>query len=308
MLVNEIIQEVKKAVLGKDEIITKLLVTLLARGNVLLEDIPGVGKTNLALAFSKSMALNYHRVQFTSDVMPSDITGFTMYNPQTNSFEYKEGVAFCHLLLADEINRTSSKTQAALLEVMEEGKITVDGVTRILPEPFFVIATQNAFGSAGTQLLPDSQLDRFMVKMTIGYPDFESELEILKTRTNGNPMDALNQIIDAKKICEIQKEVDQVFIKEDIYQYIVSLVTMTRHYDGVLQGSSPRGALALMKMSKAYAYINERDYVLPSDIKAIIHEVLDHRIIISPLLKAKEKTNYQVIEEIIQQIPAPEIQ
>lgn len=308
MAVNEIIQEVKKAVLGKDEIITKLLVTLLARGNVLLEDIPGVGKTNLALAFSKSMALNYHRIQFTSDVMPSDITGFTMYNPQTNTFEYKEGVAFCHLLLADEINRTSSKTQAALLEVMEEGKITVDGVTRVLPEPFFVIATQNAFGSAGTQLLPDSQLDRFMTKMTIGYPDFESELEILKSRTSGNPIDTLLQVVDAKKICEMQKEVDQVFISEEVYQYIVSLVSMTRQYEGILQGSSPRGALALMKMSKAYAYINKRDYVVPSDIKAIIHEVLDHRIILSPLLKTKEKTNYQIIEDIVNQIPTPEIQ
>lgn len=308
MIIDEIIQEVKKAVLGKDEIITKLLVTLLARGNVLLEDIPGVGKTNMALAFAKSMSLEYRRMQFTSDVMPSDITGFTMYNPKTNAFEYKEGVAFCHLLLADEINRTSSKTQAALLEAMEEGTITVDGVTRALPQPYFVIATQNSFGAAGTQALPDSQLDRFMVKMTIGYPDFCSELEILKTRTNANPLDTVAAIVDAKKIIEMQKEVDQIFISDDVYQYIVSLVSMTRQYEGILQGVSPRGTIALMKMAKAYAYIQNRDYVIPNDIKAIIHEVLDHRIIVSPLVKAKEKTNYQMIEEIIQAIPTPGIQ
>lgn len=308
MVINEIIEEIKKVVIGKDEVITKLLVTLLARGNVLLEDIPGVGKTNIALAVAKSMSLQYRRMQFTSDVMPSDITGFTMYNPQTNTFEYKEGVAFCHLLLADEINRTSSKTQAALLEAMEEKAITVDGITRSLPEPFFVIATQNGFGAAGTQLLPDSQLDRFMVKMTIGYPDFCSELKILKDRAKSNPLDSVLAIIDTNRIIELQKEVDQVFISDDVYQYIVSLVSMTRQYDGILQGVSPRGGLALMKMSKSYAYVQGRDYVLPQDVKDIIHEVLDHRIILNPLVKAKEKTNYQMIEEVLHAIPVPGIQ
>lgn len=302
---NTIMQEVKKAVIGKDEIVKDLLTTLLARGNVLLEDIPGVGKTNMALAFSKSMSLHYHRMQFTSDVMPSDITGFTMYNPQTNTFEYRKGVAFCHLFLADEINRTSSKTQAALLELMEEGSITVDGVTRFLPKPFFVIATQNAFGSAGTQLLPDSQLDRFMVKMTIGYPDPVSEVEILKRRNQANPLQTIMQVVTPEEICAMQEEVDQVFVHPDIVEYIVSIVTKTRHIEEVQQGASPRGSLALMKMAKARAYMENRDFVIPDDIINIAHIVLDHRLILHPFVK--EKTAYQVIATILKEVPVPKV-
>lgn len=306
-ITTAIVQEVQKAVIGKDDIIKKLLITLLARGNVLLEDIPGVGKTNLAMAFSRCMSLNYHRMQFTSDVMPSDITGFTMYNPQTNTFEYREGVAFCHLFLADEINRTSSKTQAALLELMEEGSITVDGVTRPLPAPFFVIATQNAFGSAGTQLLPDSQLDRFMVKMSIGYPDANAEVKIIKSRSTKNPLDAIEAVATSEQILQMQEEVDAIFVHDDILQYIVDIVEKTRNHEMVLQGASPRGSLSLMKMAKAHAYFHNRDYVIPDDVLAIVHIVLDHRLILHPLAKTKEKTAYMCIEDIIQAVLAPTI-
>ncbi len=219
--------EIKKAVIGKDECIDKIMIAMLAKGHILLEDIPGLGKTNLALALSKSMSLDYHRIQLTPDVLPSDIVGFTMFNPQTQQFEYKEGIAFCHLLLADEINRTSSKTQAALLQLMEEGKMTVDGQTHHLPEPFIVIATQNPFGSAGTQLLPDSQLDRFMVGLSLGYPTIEDEIQILKTRQKANPLDTIKPVLSPERLLELQKEIENVFMSDEIYCYIVSLVAAT---------------------------------------------------------------------------------
>lgn len=214
---KQTVNEIKKAVIGKDEVIIQILVTLLSRGHILLEDIPGVGKTNLALALSKSLQLDYHRIQLTPDIMPSDIVGFTMYNPQTQQFEYKEGIAFCHLLLADEMNRTSSKTQAALLELMEEGQMTVDGKTYILPQPFCVITTQNPFGSAGTQLLPDSQMDRFMSRLSLGYPQFEEEIEMMKQRQKSNPLDDIQSVLSPEMILQYQKMIDQIYVHDDIY-------------------------------------------------------------------------------------------
>lgn len=306
--INQVIDEIKKAVVGKDEVIEKVIMSLLARGHVLLEDIPGVGKTNLALALSRSMTLDYHRVQLTTDVLPSDIVGFTMYNPQKNTFEYKEGIAFCHLLLADEINRTSSKTQAALLELMEEGKMTVDGTTYELPQPFFVIATQNPFGSAGTQLLPDSQLDRFMVRLSLGYPDISDEVDIMKTRQVHNPLDDIIGIMTPKKMSDYQKQVDQVYVSDDIYYYIVAIVDASRHHDFIQQGASPRGSLCVMKMAKACAFMRGRDYVIPEDVKEIIFDVLAHRLILNYEAKIKEISAYTILEDILNQIQEPGIE
>ena len=213
----EIINEVKKGVVGKDAIIGKVLMVILAQGHILLEDIPGVGKTTLALAFSKAMSLDYKRIQFTPDVMPTDVTGFSIYNKASGALEYKPGAALCNLFLADEINRTSSKTQSALLEVMEEGSITVDGTTHPTPKPYIVIATQNPIGSVGTQMLPDSQLDRFMVRLTMGYPLLADEVEILKRKKGEDPLESVRKVVDAEEIMMMQKQVDAVFVSNDVY-------------------------------------------------------------------------------------------
>lgn len=306
--IENVIGEIKKAVIGKDEVIEKIMMTLLARGHVLLEDIPGVGKTNLALALSKSMSLDYHRIQLTTDVLPSDIVGFTMYNPQKNCFEYKEGIAFCHLLLADEINRTSSKTQAALLELMEEGRMSVDGTTYELPQPFFVIATQNPFGSAGTQLLPDSQLDRFMVRLSLGYPSIVDEVEIMKTRQLNNPLESIEAILSPETMCEYQKQVDQVFMSDEIYYYIVAIVDASRHHESVEQGASPRGSLALMKLAKACAFMHGRDYVIPGDVKEVAPMTLAHRLILNYDAKMKEMNALSIVEDILLKLKEPGIQ
>lgn len=305
--IKQAIHEIKKAVIGKDEVIMKIFVTLLARGHILLEDIPGVGKTNLALALSKSLQLDYHRIQLTPDIMPSDIIGFTMYNPQTQTFEYKQGIAFCHLLLADEMNRTSSKTQSALLELMEEGQMTVDGKTYVLPQPFCVIATQNPFGSAGTQLLPDSQLDRFMSRLSLGYPQFDEEIEIMKRRQTTNPLDDIKAILSPEMILQLQKKSDQVFVHDDIYHYIMLIISATRKHEQIEQGVSPRGSLALMKTAKAYAFLNERDYVIPQDIQHVAPMVLAHRLILTYEAKMNKISPYQIIDEIIKKIGEPQI-
>lgn len=305
--IKQAIQEIKKAVIGKDEVIMKIFVTLLARGHILLEDIPGVGKTNLALALSKSLQLDYHRIQLTPDIMPSDIIGFTMYNPQTQTFEYKQGIAFCHLLLADEMNRTSSKTQSALLELMEEGQMTVDGKTYVLPLPFCVIATQNPFGSAGTQLLPDSQLDRFMSRLSLGYPQFDEEIEIMKRRQTTNPLDDIKAILSPEMILQLQKKSDQVFVHDDIYHYIMLIISATRKHEQIEQGVSPRGSLALMKTAKAYAFLNERDYIIPQDIQYVAPMVLAHRLILTYEAKMNKISPYQIIDEIIKKIGEPQI-
>lgn len=304
--INRAIQEIKKAVIGKDDVILKVFVTLLARGHILLEDIPGVGKTNLALALSKSLQLDYHRIQLTPDVMPSDIIGFTMYNPQTQSFEYKQGIAFCHLLLADEMNRTSSKTQSALLELMEEGQMTVDGQTYVLPQPFCVIATQNPFGSAGTQLLPDSQMDRFMSRLSLGYPQFDEEIEIMKRRKNANPLADIQAVLSPEMILQLQKAIDEVYVHDDIYHYIMEIVQATRNHEQIEQGASPRGSLSLMKTAKAYAFLNERDYVIPQDVQYVASMVLAHRLILTYEAKMNKISASQLINEIIETIGEPQ--
>lgn len=304
---KQTVNEIKKAVIGKDEVIIQILVTLLSRGHILLEDIPGVGKTNLVLALSKSLQLDYHRIQLTPDIMPSDIVGFTMYNPQTQQFEYKEGIAFCHLLLADEMNRTSSKTQAALLELMEEGQMTVDGKTYVLPQPFCVIATQNPFGSAGTQLLPDSQMDRFMSRLSLGYPQFEEEIEMMKQRQKSNPLDDIQSVLSPEMILQYQKMIDQIYVHDDIYHYIMQIITATRSHSQIEQGVSPRGSLAIMKTAKAYAFLNDRDYVIPQDVQYVAPMVLAHRFILTYEAKMNKVSSYQIVDEILESVGEPQL-
>ncbi len=300
--------EVKKAVIGKDEIIVKTLLAIIAGGHILLDDIPGVGKTTLALAFSKAMSLNYKRMQFTPDVLPADVTGFTVFNKQTGSFEYKPGAALCSLFLADEINRTSSKTQSALLEAMEEGAVTVDGVTHTLPKPFIVIATQNPIGSVGTQMLPESQLDRFIIRLTMGYPDLESEIEILKSKGASKPAEAISPAADGSDVLMLRSAAEEVFIDDKVYKYIASIAAATRSHPQVKLGLSPRGAVALTSMARAAALMRGRSYVIPDDVKYILSDVAEHRIILSAKAKAAGVAVSDVLRDISARTPAPKIQ
>ena len=305
---QDIVNEVKKAVIGKDDVVTKVMLAVLARGHVLLEDIPGVGKTTLAVAFSKAMNLDYHRVQFTPDVMPSDVTGFSIYDKEKQEFVYKPGAAMCNLFLADEINRTSSKTQSALLEVMEEGSITVDGVTRQTPRPFVVIATENPIGSVGTQLLPESQLDRFAVCLTMGYPDAESELNILRDRKGRDPLQDIAPIADGAEILAMQNEVDEVFVHDDIYRYITEIAGATRSHPDLRLGLSPRGTLAVAKMARANAYYLGREYVVPDDVRAILRATAGHRVLLTSKAGVAGLTGGDILDKILGAIEPPSIQ
>lgn len=301
-----VINEVRKVVIGKDDIIIKTLLAIAAKGHILLDDIPGVGKTTLAVAFSKAMSLDYKRMQFTPDVMPADVTGFNVYNKHTGQFEYKEGAALCSLFLADEINRTSSKTQSALLEVMEEGAVTVDGVTRVLPRPFIVIATQNPIGSVGTQMLPDSQLDRFIVKLSMGYPDIESEISILKSKSSGID-DSVAPVASRQDIIMLRDAVDEIYADDKIYRYIASIASATRNHDMLKLGLSPRGTVALASMTKASALFHGRLYAIPDDVKYIFSDVAGHRLILTAKAKANGVTVEKVMQDILSSVKAPEL-
>ena len=303
--VNDILNEIKKVIVGKDEVISKVFMAMLSGGHILLDDVPGVGKTTLALSFSKALGLDYKRVQLTSDSMPSDIVGFSVYDKETGRIEYKPGAVMTNLFLADEINRTSSRTQSALLEVMEEGHVTVDGVTREVPQPFVVIATQNPVGSAGTQMLPDSQLDRFMIRTQMGYPDFQSQVNILKDRHTSNPLNNVQRLTDGEGLLALRRQVTDVYIADAIYEYVTSLAEATRTHELVLQGLSPRGALALCRMSKAYAFVNGRDYVIPEDIAAVFPDVVGHRLMLQPKARLTGTTAADVTADLIQSVPMP---
>lgn len=305
--VREVIDEVKKAVIGKDKMIIKILLAILAKGHILIEDIPGVGKTTMALAFSKSLSLDYNRVQFTPDVLPTDVTGFTVYNKNTGAFDFKPGASMCNLLLADEINRTSSKTQSALLEIMEEGKVTVDGTTHNLPRPFIVIATQNPIGSVGTQALPESQLDRFMLKLSMGYPDISSEVEILKVKSNYNPLEYINSIADSEDIIALQKVVENIHVDDKIYMYVARLAEATRNNPMIKLGISTRGALALMAVSKATALLKGRSYVIPDDIAYMYKDVFAHRLILNSNAKINNLSPEQILDDIFKNVKQPDI-
>lgn len=304
----KVIEEVEKAIIGKNECIEKIMEAILAEGHILIEDIPGVGKTSMALAFAKVMDLEHNRVQFTPDVLPTDIIGFSMYQKELGSFQYQPGAVMCNLFLGDEINRTSPKTQSALLEVMEEGTVTVDGVTREIPKPFHVIATENPIGSVGTQMLPESQLDRFMICILIGYPKAEDELKILMDRDRANPIHSLKAVIQREELNAMQKEVERVYLHPVIYQYIIALANASRNHEMIELGISPRGSLAISKMAKAAAYLKGREYVIPNDVEKIFPDVAMHRISLSAKGKLNHMTSRDVIEDILKKVvkPTPE--
>ena len=302
---EHIICEVGKAFMGKDDIVRKVLMTIYAGGHILLEDCPGVGKTTLALAFSKVLGLRFKRIQFTTDTLPSDITGFTVFNQQTGEFEYREGAANCQLLLADEINRTSPKTQSALLEVMEERSVTVDGQTHQLDAPFLCIATQNPAGAAGTQPLPDSQLDRFMVRLPIGYPSREDQIHIVQAQRLQDPLDDLSPVTDATSLIEVQQYLGTVHASDSVLGYAVDLFQATRELPLVELGVSPRGVGALVRMSRAYALLEQRDYVVPEDVQAVFSDVCAHRLVLRPQARVEGVTSQDLLTEVLRQVPPP---
>lgn len=303
---EQILQEIGKVIVGKDEIVKKVFIAILSNGHILLEDVPGTGKTTLALALRKVLGMEYKRVQFTPDVVPSDIVGFSIYNKESGQFEYKPGAVMTNLLLADEINRTSSKTQSALLEVMEERQTTVDGMTYKLPEPFIVVATQNPVGSAGTQLLPHAQLDRFMVRLEMGFPDFDSQVELLRDRQRENPLDNAKEIVNASEIVSMQQEAHSVHIDDEILKFITNLAIASHKHPLVTLGISPRGSLAVCRMAKSYAYVDGRDYVKPEDISEIFTDVCNHRIILSPKARITEKDEAKILGEIMGEVEFPD--
>ena len=298
------INEIEKVIIGKREVIEQVLMTILAKGHVLLEDIPGVGKTTLALSFAKVMGVDYHRIQFTPDVTPSDVVGFSLYDRQSGEFQYKPGAVMCNLLLADEINRTSSKTQSALLEVMEEGKITVDGVTRTVEKPFVVIATQNPIETAGTYQLPEAQLDRFLMKINMGYPEKDDEVLVLNRFLKEDPSKELSTVATCEDIVAMKEDVKNVYVHPVLIDYIVELARMTRQQDNVSIGVSPRGTLGMLNAARAYAYVAGRDYVVPEDIKILAPVVWAHRIVLQTGYMNMDNKE-QIIEHVVNNTAVP---
>lgn len=303
--VQDVLDQVNRVILGKEDKIREIMTAFLADGHVLLEDIPGVGKTTLAVALSRTMQLKYRRVQFTPDVLPSDLTGFSIYSRDAEKFVYQPGSVFCNLLLADEINRTSPKTQSALLEVMEEGKVTVDGETRNVPEPFLVIATQNPAGAAGTSHLPEAQTDRFMISMSLGYPDYESELLMAKEISPEEKYKQIQPALTREELLQVQQEIYQVYMKDPVYDYALQLVRKTREHPDILRGASPRATIALVKMAKAWAWMERRDYVTPADVGYQYPYTVSHRILLARRAEMEGKTAGSVLNEILQAVEMP---
>lgn len=301
----KVMKQVQKAILGKEEEVHEMMAAILANGHILLEDIPGVGKTTMALAFSKALNLDFKRMQFTPDVMPSDLTGFSIYRREEERFVYQPGSVFCNLLLADELNRTSPKTQSALLEVMEERKVSVEGITREVPSPFFVIATQNPIGASGTQMLPDSQMDRFMIAMLLGYPDFESELTMAKEVGGSGRVDAVQPVLSANELMEMQASLHDIYIKDVVYDYLLKLITATRNHPYIERGASPRATIALVKMARAEAWLDERMFVTPNDVAHQFSYVVAHRIELNMAAKMENKNKKQILDDILASVEKP---
>ena len=305
--INQVFAEVKKAIVGKDRTLLWVFTAILARGHILLEDIPGVGKTTLALAFSKVLGLDYGRVQFTPDVLPSDITGYSIYQKETGHMVYQPGAVLTNLFLADELNRATSRTQSALLQAMEENQVTVDGKTYRLPQPFVVIATQNPTGASGTQLLPDSQMDRFSIRLSIGYPAPQDEREMVLNRQKGNPLDQVQQVMSRQELIGLQEQVELVYIKPEMVDYAVALITATRKHPMILRGASPRATLSMTAMAKAVAFLNGRDYVVPEDVQAVFAQVIEHRLLLAPEAEAKGISANKLLQEILRKTSAPRL-
>ncbi len=305
---QKILKQVRRAVVGKDPQLVWALAAMLAKGHILIEDIPGVGKTTLALAFSKTLSLSYGRVQFTPDVLPSDVTGYSVLDQKTGEMTYKPGAVLCNLFLADELNRATSRTQSALLEAMEEGQVTVDGHSYPVPQPFIVIATQNPTGAAGTQLLPDSQMDRFMLRLSLGYPSALDELSMLMGRQKGNPLHTMEPIMDGKVLCQLQQLVEETYAGKLVAGYAVGLISATRTHPQLYRGASPRATLALLSLSKALARLRGRDYVLPEDVGECFSRCVAHRVLLSAEAQTGGVTAEDVLENILATVPAPKAQ
>lgn len=302
---QRVIAEVKKVIFGKDKVLMWVMLSMMAKGHILLEDIPGVGKTTMALAFSKAIGMRYGRVQFTPDVLPSDITGYSVYHKQTGELRYQAGAILCNLFLADELNRATSRTQSALLEAMEEGQVTVDGVTHRVPQPFTVIATQNPTGASGTQKLPDSQIDRFLIRLSIGYPAAGAERNMLLSRQNGRPLDEVQQVMTLERLMQLQQQTVAVYLAPEIADYIVALASQTRVSPWLDRGGSPRATLSVAAMAKALACASGRDFVIPEDVQAVFCEVMEHRLVLSEDANAKGFSVRSVLDAILKSTAAP---
>ena len=302
---QKVLAQVRKVVVGKDQALLWALATILARGHILLEDIPGVGKTTIAVAFSKVLGLTYNRVQFTPDVLPSDVTGYSVLDQATGKMTYREGAVLCNLFLADELNRATSRTQSALLEAMEEGQVTVDGTAHKLPQPFVVIATQNPTGAAGTQLLPDSQMDRFTIRMSLGYPSVQDETAMVLNRLNGNPMTQLEPLMTRENLIAMQDEVAKTYVNEAVVRYIVSLIDATRNHSQIQRGASPRATLSVTAVARAVAQLRGRDYVTPRDVQEVFLRIIGHRLLLTPRAEAEGVNAQTILREILEAVPAP---
>ena len=302
---QKILGQVRRVIVGKDQALLWVMAAVLSGGHILLEDIPGVGKTTMAVAFSKVMGLRCNRVQFTPDVLPSDVTGYSVLDQATGKMVYQPGAVLCNLFLADELNRATSRTQSALLEAMEEGQVTVDGVRHEIPRPFIVIATQNPTGAAGTQLLPDSQMDRFAIRLSLGYPSVEDEAAMVLGRQGRKPMEELTELLNADSLAAMQDAVDKTYIGELVVNYVVALIDATRNHPQILRGASPRATLAVTSMAKAVAQLRGRDYVIPKDIQEVFLRTVAHRLLLTARAEASGVTCYQVLGEILAKVPTP---
>lgn len=304
--IQKLTDSIGSVIVGKEKVIRCVVAGLLCNGHILIEDVPGVGKTQLAAALSRSIGGSFNRIQLTPDIMPSDITGFSMVNQTTFELEYRPGAAMCNFLLADEINRASPKVQSALLEVMEEHQISIDGVTHTLPQPFMVLATQNPVETYGTYHLPEAQMDRFFMRVSMGYPTEDEELQILSRTEHHNPLDNIKEAaLHPEDILRLQKEAAEVFVSEPVKRYILQIVAATRDHEALTLGASPRGSIALYKAAKANAYLEGRDYVLPDDVRDMAVSVLAHRLILSPKGKSTLSDTRRVVEDVLAKVPVP---
>ena len=304
---QRIISQVRQVVVGKDQELLWVLAAMLAGGHILLEDIPGVGKTTMALACSGSLGMRYNRVQFTPDVLPSDVTGYSILDQSTGAMRYQPGAVLCNLFLADELNRATSRTQSALLEAMEEGRVTVDGVTHQLPDPFVVIATQNPTGAAGTQLLPDSQMDRFMVRLSLGYPSVKDEIAMVMNRQGKDPLQQIGPILRPEELAALRREVANTHVSGEVVGYIVELINATRNNENILRGASPRATLAVTAMAKAVAQLRGRDYVVPRDVQEVFIHTIAHRLILSEKAEGRGLDAKTALQRILESVKAPKL-
>ena len=302
---EEIIQNIEKVIVGKRKAVELAIIGLLCQGHLLIEDVPGVGKTVLARSLAKSLGCIFSRIQFTPDMLPSDVTGVSIYNQVSTQFEFRPGPLMAQIVLADEINRATPKTQAALLEAMEEHQITVDGVTHILPRPFMVSATQNPIEYEGTFPLPEAQLDRFLIRLRLGYPEINDEINILERQQFQHPVMDLSQVVSSEELIKAQEEIKSIYVSPAVKRYIVELTHQTRQHEEVYLGASPRGSLALFRTGQARAALEGRDFVLPDDIKALVKPTLSHRVILGPAARLRDLSGDQILDEIISRVPVP---